>query len=162
MAHYTCNASSHQCSTSSPPISDSCSRESSVHYPEIWKHDILPGRFTLQETVGGGVGRLLSWRCTVISLVVESACLSGSCCFPGHWAQGIYTQNGSSIVEDLPHVEGPPCSDVIFNDGCHVLRRAVTSGWLSSLSPLSSSGSLCLCGAAVRRFLSIPTLWLFY
>lgn len=69
-----------------------------------------PGGLCSKEPVGWSGG------CAVISLVEESACVSGSCCSPGHRAQGIYTDKGSSIVVDLPQMEGPPCSDVIFND----------------------------------------------
>lgn len=51
-------------------------------------------------------------------------------------------------MEDLPRVEGPPSSDVIFNDGCHVLRRPVTSGvtvlLLLPVSALSLSFPLVL------------------
>lgn len=56
----------------------------------------LPERFTLQRNSKGVRGLLLSRSGAVISLVVKSACLCGSCCFPGHWAQGIYTELVSS------------------------------------------------------------------
>lgn len=96
----------------------------------------------------GGVRRLLSWCCAVISLVVETVCLSGSCWFPGHWAQGIYTEKGSGIVE-RPASRGRP--SLLW---CHLLMMgAMSSGGFSlqgdsPSSPPSSSGSLCVYVAA--------------
>lgn len=64
-----------------------------------------------------GVGEGFCRRCLgavrFISLAVESVGPSGSCCFPGCRAQGIYTEQGSGIVEHPPRVDGPPSSDVI-------------------------------------------------
>lgn len=60
--------------------------------------------------------------------------MSGSWCFRGHWAQGIYTQAAPQHPKGFTSLsKGPPYSDVIHNDGCHVLRRPVSSGWWSSL-----------------------------
>lgn len=143
MANYTCN-------TPSPTLPSHRARHLGVPHCTNLKSDKrhLTGKVYAPKKQWG-VGMLLSQCVAVISLVAESVCLSGSCCFPGHWAQGIYTKLPSSIVKDLPRVEGPPCSDVIFNDGCHVLRRHVTSGWWSFLllpvPSLCSSGSLCVC-----------------
>lgn len=103
---------------------------------------------------GGSVKRLLSWCCAVISLVVESVCPSGSLCFLGHWTQSIYTEKGFSIYlmwTALPSLMSS------LNDGCHVLRRLLTSGlqsFLPSLSLLSPSGSICAYKAAARGSLS--------
>lgn len=162
MAHYTC----HPRSTSHPFLSESQAAVGIPPHALTWnqkKKATLPGRFTLQRN-SGGVGMLLSRHFAVYILSCGDCLSDSSCCFPGHWAQGIYTKLVSSILEDLPRVEGPPCSDVIFNDGCHVLRgRTVTVKWQASLSPpspLSSSGALHLYGAAAARGFLSHSLWM--
>lgn len=94
-----------------------------------------------------------SWCCAVISFVAESVCVSGSW-FLGHRAQGIYTPNGSTIMQRWPCTDGPPCSDVIF-----LMMGALPSGGFSLWGDGSPSlpTALSLCGSHCSSWGSCQT-----